>query len=71
MKIIQNQQKCIGCGSCVSLCPQLFQMGDDGKAHIKEAEVKKENSEEKTIENSLCGKEAAEACPVQAIEVQE
>lgn len=71
MKITQDHQKCIGCGTCVSLCPEVFQMGEDGKAHIKEAENKTENSEEKTLENSPCVKEAADSCPVQAIEVQE
>ena len=29
-----NKDKCIGCGTCVSLYPDLFEMGADGKARI-------------------------------------
>ena len=25
---------CIGCGSCVELCPQVFEMRDDVKAYV-------------------------------------
>ncbi len=25
---------CIGCGSCVEVCPQVFEMRDDGKAYV-------------------------------------
>lgn len=26
---------CIGCGNCASICPEVFEMGNDGKAKIK------------------------------------
>lgn len=26
---------CEGCESCVAICPEVFEMGDDGKAHVK------------------------------------
>lgn len=25
---------CIGCGVCVSLCPTVFALDDDGKSHV-------------------------------------
>ncbi len=54
-----DKEKCIGCGSCVALCPDVFELGSDGKAQVKEgADTNKE-----------CVKEAAEACPVEAIKV--
>lgn len=60
MKITIDQEKCIGCGTCVSLCEQVFELGDDGKAKVKsEAGCDKCNCEE-----------IAEACPVQAIVIK-
>lgn len=54
-----NQEKCIGCGLCQNLCPEIFEMKDD-KAKIKErADFKK---------NKDCIKESKESCPVEAIE---
>ena len=26
---------CIGCGVCSDVCPDVFEMGDDGLAHVK------------------------------------
>jgi ferredoxin len=57
MKISVDKKKCIGCGVCPSLCPDVFKLGDDGKAEV----ISQENIE--------CAKEAAESCPVEAIEV--
>ena len=50
-----DKEKCIGCGTCEAVCPEIFEIGDDGKAKIKE---------QKKIP---CLKEAIESCPVQAI----
>lgn len=59
VKIKVDQEKCIGCGSCVSICPASFEMVE-GKAREKRAEVKK----------LTCEKDAEESCPVQAISVK-
>ncbi len=56
-KIKVDKNKCIGCGACVAVC-STFEM-KDGKAFAKKAEVKK----------ITCEKEAADVCPVQAINV--
>jgi len=55
-KPVVNKQKCIGCGACVAICPDDFEMGSDGKASAK---LKAKNSE--------CAKTAANNCPVGAI----
>jgi ferredoxin len=52
-----NQDVCIGCGTCESLCPEVFQLGDSGKAEVKAD----------APDNVSCIKEAIESCPVQAI----
>ena len=60
MKPTINEETCIGCGSCESICPKVFKM-DNGKASV----IKDANFEE----NIDCIKESIEACPVDSIEV--
>lgn len=55
-----NQDKCIGCGYCTSVCPDVFELGNNGKSQVKEDA----NAEK----NKSCIKEAMEGCPVGAIE---
>ena len=59
MKTIIDKEACIGCGLCPSMCPELYEMGDDGKA-VVQAEAVPRGME-------TCAKEAAEACPTIAI----
>ena len=30
-----DKEKCLGCGICVSLCPEMFEMDKDNKSQIK------------------------------------
>lgn len=53
---------CIGCGLCVNLCPGVFTMTDEGVAAAKD---------EIFPEQEAQIQEAAESCPVSAIEVGE
>lgn len=53
-----NSDVCIGCGTCVSMCPDVFEFKDDKAQVIKNVDH---------IKNEKCIKEAKEACPVQAI----
>jgi len=57
MAVKVDQEKCIGCGLCVSICEAAFELRDDGKAYVKSAAGCKKCD---------C-KEAADSCPVQAI----
>lgn len=68
MKIIQEQSKCIGCGSCVAVCDKYFEMADNGLAAIKGGEMVGSNMELE-VADAGCAKEAAEICPVQIIKV--
>lgn len=52
--------KCSGCGVCPGTEPNVFAMGDDGKAHVQQSPTDSEKV-----------KEAAAACPTQAIIVTE
>ena len=69
-KIILEREKCIGCGSCASLCPKYWEMGNDGKVHLKNSKVdSKTGNEELEIEKTDCTQDAADTCPVQCIHV--
>jgi len=67
-KIRLEREKCIGCGSCVAVCDKIFEMAEDGKSHIKNAN--KQVSEELEIEKIECAESAAEACPAQCIHIE-
>ncbi|MFP4165183.1 MAG: ferredoxin [Chitinispirillaceae bacterium] len=62
MKASVDQDTCIGCELCPSICPEVFKMEDDGLAHIITEEVP--SDAETTAE------EAAESCPVNAINIE-
>ena len=58
MKVHLVEEECIGCGSCVELCPEVFRMNEDKeKAEV----VPPEGGSEECIE------EAIDTCPVSCI----
>jgi len=71
MKIIHDRQKCIGCGSCVALCPKYWEMETDGKATLKGSKKGKDGLYELEVQKPDCHQEAAESCPVQIISIKE
>lgn len=52
-----DKKKCIGYGLCIELCPEVFELGEDGKSQVK-TNAKK---------NTKCIKDAVASCPVNAI----
>ena len=69
-KIKQERQKCIGCGSCVALCPKYWQMADDGKSKPVGKKPNSEGNYEFETNELSCNKEAAESCPVSCIYIE-
>jgi ferredoxin len=67
-KITQDHDGCIGCGACMAVCPDYWEMGDDGKANP----IKGEGKYEFEVEDDAiaCNQEAAEVCPVRVIEIE-
>jgi len=58
MSIKVNKDLCIGCGTCEVLCSAVFKVNAEGKSEVIKAD------------GAPCAKNAAESCPVQAIEVR-
>jgi ferredoxin len=57
MKEVTVDESCVGCGSCVEVCPEVFELEDDLAIVKKGADL---SLDAKIIE-------AADACPVEAI----
>ena len=62
MKAYVDHDTCIGCGVCPSVCPEVFEMKDDGLSHVIVDEVPSD------VEDKA--KDAEESCPVNAITVE-
>ena len=60
MAKIKVTDECIGCGACVAVCSDMFEM-EGNKAKPKKAEV----------DDIGCAKEAADGCPVNAVKIEE
>ena len=60
MKLEVNKDLCIGCGACQAVCPEVFEIEDDGLAHSI-VDVIPDASEDDAID-------AKEGCPTSAIE---
>lgn len=62
MQAFLNKDDCIGCGLCPQICPEVFEMEEDGdKAFALDIKI--------TDALQESAKEAEEACPVDAIKI--
>lgn len=61
MKPIIDKDKCIGCGTCIALCPASFKWHE---SEIKVETINPPGDSDEMIQ------QAAEACPVQAISLK-
>jgi ferredoxin len=61
MKVIVDQDACIGCNLCVEMCPDIYCMEDD-KAMVYVPFISSDLED-------LC-KQAADSCPVNAINIE-
>ncbi len=52
-----DKDECIGCESCVQICPDVFHMDDDAKA----------GADQDADESVECIQDAMDTCPVECI----
>jgi len=62
MRATIDEENCIGCGLCADTCPEVFEMNDE-KARMKMDDIPDNLAE-------TC-REAAENCPVEAIQIED
>ena len=62
MKATIDRDNCIGCGLCASVCPDVFEMSDDGKAKVIVQVIPQQFE--------ACANEAKDQCPVSVITVE-
>jgi ferredoxin len=63
MKVQVNANVCAGFGVCLGLCPEVFELHDDGYAIVRVSEVPQE------FEDAV--REAVNQCPSRAISLSE
>ncbi|MCX6736673.1 MAG: ferredoxin [Candidatus Parcubacteria bacterium] len=61
-KIEIVKEKCLGCGLCVGLCPEVFELKENKSSVKDNIDVEK---------NEINVKNAKESCPAQAINILE
>ena len=71
-KILQFKEECISCGACAAICPDFWEMDQEGMANLKESK-KVEDHWERIIETEAArsqNQEAVDVCPVQIIKLE-
>lgn len=63
MKAIVDPDECTGCGTCESICPDVFELRDDGLSHVIDEDPPESLND--------CIEEAMDECPVEAITIAE
>lgn len=62
MKVKVDKETCVGCGTCIDICPEIFEMDND-------VALTKMDDVSEGLQESC--REAAESCPVEAIIIDE
>ncbi len=63
MKVNVDPDLCDGCGPCVDICSEAFDLNEEGIAMVKMDQIPDELQQ-------LC-RQAADSCPTEAISIEE
>ena len=63
MKVKVNEDSCIGCGACQSICENVFEINDEGLSSVKVEKVSEDDVQSV--------RDAADSCPTSAISMEE
>lgn len=58
-----DRDACIGCGLCTEICPEVFEMDDEGIAIVIKSPVPQDLEDQ--------AQDAADQCPTDAISIEE
>lgn len=70
-KIVYDRDACIGAAACAALDPTRFDMNADGKADLLKGKESKPGLWVLEVDELGDAQEAADACPVDAIKIEE
>ncbi len=72
-KIIHYKNDCISCGACAAICPNFWEMDEEGMANLKGSKQDGEQWELiiGTEDAKAQNQEAADACPAQIIKIED
>ncbi len=72
-KVKHFRKECIGCGACAAISPDFWVMDDENLAVLKGSVQVGDHweMELESLEDKTANQEAAEACPVQIIKIEE
>ncbi|HOJ13554.1 MAG TPA: ferredoxin [Deltaproteobacteria bacterium] len=59
--VFLDREECIGCGMCQDICPEVFELDEEGKARV----IKPQGGPEDLVEQAI------DACPVSCIAFKE
>ncbi|HHV35957.1 MAG TPA: ferredoxin [Syntrophomonadaceae bacterium] len=63
MDVFVDPDLCISCGTCIDICPEIYDWDDEGKAQTTCDDVPEDLED--------CAQDALESCPVDAIKQTE
>lgn len=63
MRAYVDKDTCIGCETCVAICPEVFSMDDDGKSVAINADV--------PVDSKNDAVRGRDECPVSAIDIKD
>lgn len=68
-KVKIDQDTCIGCGACVSTCPEVFVLNAQTESTVVEVYRTEDEDEGEVPDDIECLEDAEDGCPVDAITV--
>ena len=71
-KILHYKNNCISCGACAAICPEFYEMDEEGIAQLK-GSMQVGDHWERNIsseDDRVRNQEAADVCPVQIIKIE-
>ncbi|MGC9516660.1 MAG: ferredoxin [Methanomicrobiales archaeon] len=67
-KVELDRSMCTSCGNCVDICPELFEIAEDGFSSLKNSETQ-DNNQIIELDEELCSADAAGSCPAMCIKI--
>ena len=61
-RVVVDEECCIGCGTCAGLCPEVFQLGEDGE---KSRVIAPDRTDLECVQDAIA------SCPGECISIED